>query len=311
MRRPTTIFLMCTSLLCTSMLLAQESQPAKPVPLPDKTKRKTVVSSDYKKWLASDIQAGNTQNLAFKPLNAELSSAAARLPVRRVVLYKNCVGYFEHTGRVSGSQQVGIDFTTAQLNDALKSLTVVDLGGGRITGVNYNSVAPLEQRLKTLRLPLGSSLSREDYLNALRGAHVEVKSGASSATGRVLSIDARERTRDDKSTEQRYEIALVTDTGDMRTFELTPATSVRLIDRDLNGEVGRYMDLIASTRAEDLRRMTVSTAGNGERTLFVSYISEVPVWKSTYRIILPEKSSDKPRLQGWAIVDNTVGEDWT
>jgi len=36
----------------------------------------------------------------------------------------------------------------------------------------------------------------------------------------------------------------------------------------------------------------------------------VPVWKSTYRVVLPEKPEAKPILQGWAIVDNTVGEDW-
>ena len=54
--------------------------------------------------------------------------------------------------------------------------------------------------------------------------------------------------------------------------------------------------------------MTISTAGDGERSLLVSYISEVPVWKSTYRIVIP--SEGKPLLQGWAIVDNTVGEDW-
>jgi len=56
--------------------------------------------------------------------------------------------------------------------------------------------------------------------------------------------------------------------------------------------------------------MTISSTGNGDRNVFVSYISEVPVWKSTYRIILPTKSDAKPLLQGWAIVDNTVGEDW-
>ena len=50
--------------------------------------------------------------------------------------------------------------------------------------------------------------------------------------------------------------------------------------------------------------------GSGERDVFVSYISEVPVWKSTYRIILSDKPDQKPLLQGWAIVDNTVGEDW-
>jgi hypothetical protein len=44
--------------------------------------------------------------------------------------------------------------------------------------------------------------------------------------------------------------------------------------------------------------------------LYVSYISEVPIWKTTYRIVLPTKTDKKPLLQGWAIVDNTVGEDW-
>jgi len=58
--------------------------------------------------------------------------SAAKLPVRRVVLYKNGVGYFEHLHRVRGSQDVHVDFTSAQLNDVLKSLTVLDLSGGRI-----------------------------------------------------------------------------------------------------------------------------------------------------------------------------------
>lgn len=59
-------------------------------------------------------------------------SSAARLPVKRVVLYKNGIGYFEHTARVHGTQDLNIDFTTGQLNDVLKSLTVVDLGEGQI-----------------------------------------------------------------------------------------------------------------------------------------------------------------------------------
>jgi hypothetical protein len=75
-------------------------------------------------------------------------------------------------------------------------------------------------------------------------------------------------------------------------------------------EVGRYLSLIAAARDQDVRRMTISTTGSGERNLYVSYISEVPIWKTTYRLVLPEKPEKKPLLQGWAIVDNTVGEDW-
>ena len=56
--------------------------------------------------------------------------------------------------------------------------------------------------------------------------------------------------------------------------------------------------------------MTISTTGAGERNLYVSYISEVPIWKTTYRLVLSSKAEQKPLLQGWAIVDNTIGEDW-
>ena len=79
--------------------------------------------------------------------------SAIELPVHRVVLYKNGVGYFEHAGRVRGSQDLSIRFTTAQLNDVLKSLTVVDLAG-QVTSVRYNSIAPLSERLSTLRVQL-------------------------------------------------------------------------------------------------------------------------------------------------------------
>src|ERR1700734_274962 len=95
-----------------------------------------------------------------KPATTALASAAAPalppvikdLPVRKVVLYKNGVGYFEHAGSVTGNQRVAIDFTSPQLNDVLQSLTVLDEGGGRIAGVNYNSTTPLAEQLKTLSL---------------------------------------------------------------------------------------------------------------------------------------------------------------
>ncbi len=241
------------------------------------------------------------------PASAE---SAGRLPVKRVVLYKNGVGYFEHSARVRGSQDLTIDFTTAQLNDVLKSLTVVDLGDGRISGVRYNSIAPLEERLKALRLPFGESVTQADFLSALRGARVEAHSGSATASGRLLSVETEQRTTDKGVSYSVTKFSVITDAGEVRNFELGPGTSVRLAERDLTDEVGKYLSLIGSSRARDLRRMTISATGAGDRNIFVSYISEVPVWKSTYRIILPTKASEKPLLQGWAIVDNTVGEDW-
>src|SRR6266851_4706433 len=255
---------------------------------------------------------------AAKPKNVEAASeprenanpTPAKLPVRRVVLYKNGVGYFEHLGRVRGSQDVHVDFTSAQLNDVLKSLTVLDLSGGKISGVDYNSEAPLVRRLATLRLTLGENPTMADFLAALRGARLEVRSGSGAAmAGKLLSVEKKSRERDGATTEWT-EISLVNDSGEVRSAEVTPATSVRIVEKDLQVEVGRYLGLIASSRDQDLRRMTISTTGAGERNLYVSYISEVPIWKTTYRLVLSSKAEQKPLLQGWAIVDNTIGEDW-
>jgi len=266
--------------------------------------------------LTGPISAQENSKAQTKAVDARETSAAngggesTRLPVRRVVLYKNGVGYFEHLGRVRGIQDVHVDFTSAQLNDVLKSLTVLDLSGGRITGVDYNSEAPLARRLATLRLALGEKPTVAEFLGALRGARVEIRSGAGAAvTGKLLSVERKTRMGTAGSVEME-QISLISDAGEVRNVDLNTSTSVRIVDHDLNTEVGKYLGLVASAREQDVRRMTISTTGNGERNLYVSYISEVPIWKTTYRIVLPSKEGKKPLLQGWAIVDNTVGEDW-
>jgi hypothetical protein len=234
---------------------------------------------------------------------------SASLPIKRVVLYKNGVGYFEHLGRIQNNQQVTIAFTSGQLNDVLKSLTVLDLNGGRITGVAYGSAAPIEKQLGDLRLAADGKATLADFLQGLRGARLEVKNGSAVLTGRLLSVEHKTRVSGGTTLEVDY-VSLIGDSGEIHTTEISPTFSVRLLERGLTGKVEHFLDLVSSEREPDVRRMIVSTAGTGERSLFVSYISEVPIWKTTYRIVLNSKTGANPLLQGWAIVDNTVGEDW-
>lgn len=251
------------------------------------------------------------------PVSAQAPAGPAqseqRLPVRRVVLYKSGIGYFEHLGRVRGNQDVTIEFTSGQLDDVLKSLTALDLDGGRVASVNYNSDAGIDRRLGALRLPLGPSATRAQLLTALRGARVEVRTGATRLAGRLLSVEPQTR-RADAGVITVDVLALVTDSGDIQTAVLDPGVTVRITDAGLNEEVGRYLSIVGSSREQDVRRLTISTTGQGERDLFVSYVSEVPVWKSTYRLVLGTDAGGAkpvaPVLQGWAIVDNTIGEDW-
>lgn len=271
----------------------------------------SITTAQQKKSAAKETAAPKTTANPL-PTNGNRSSeggAAAKLPVRQVVLYKTGVGYFEHIGHVHGDQNIRVDFTSSQLNDVLQSLTILDLNGGRIDGVNYNSEAPLSQRLGTLHLPLEERTDVSKFYGALRGARLTIRSGASAITGRLLIIERKTRVSGGTTLEVDL-LTLVDDSGEVRSVELTPAVSVQLAEGEVAQEVSRYLHLLASARREDYRRMNIATAGSGDRQLYISYISEVPVWKTTYRIVLPAKASQQPLLQGWAIVDNTVGEDW-
>ena len=255
--------------------------------------------------LAQDGLVKSTQIKSQVPA----ANSSVPLPVSKVVLYKNGVGYFEHKRKVLGDQQLGIEFTTAQLNDVLKSLTLVDLNGGAINAVRYNSVAPLDDLLKGLQIPLSEEVTSAAFLIALRGTRVEVRTASTTASGKVFSIETVEKETPSGGTAHVTRLAIVTDAGELHLFELTPGLKVRAADPEIHKELSRYLNLMGSTRSKDVRRMTFTASGSGERSLLVSYISEVPVWKSTYRIVIP-KAPGRPFLQGWAIVDNTVGEDW-
>ena len=236
------------------------------------------------------------------------------LPVRKVVLYKNGVGYFEHAGSVTGNQRVAIDFTSPQLNDVLQSLTVLDEGGGRIAGVNYNSTTPLAEQLKTLSLGMSEDPTSTELFGALRGQRVEVLGGpGGTITGRLMAIETRTEksgSGDNSTTIDKFYLTLVASSGAVRVIELTPSLSVRPLDANLRGQLDRYLELLSTTHSTGLRHLTLDAIGQGQRQLRVSYISEIPVWKATYRIVFPREANEKAIIQGWAVVDNTVGADW-
>jgi hypothetical protein len=256
------------------------------------------------------------QQGAQKPAPKAAATAAPatpqKLPLRRVVLYKSGIGYFEHDGRVHGNEDVEIAFTSSQLNDVLKSLTALDFSGGRIVGASYNSQEPSGHQLSALPVPVAQSTTLPSLLQQLRGARLEVHNSSGTFTGRLLIVEKKSHVVGTVESQQD-QISLLDDSGNVRSVVLESGTEIRFADRDLEQEMSRALGLLDSSHQEDTRHLVLSTAGAGERQIRVSYISEVPVWKTTYRIVLPGPSSPegtKPLLQGWAVVDNTVGEDW-
>jgi hypothetical protein len=276
--------------------------------------------------LASTLFAGAQQpaakpaaKAAAKPATARTEAAASvQLPVTRVALYKNGVGFFEHAGRVTGDQSVTIDFTTAQLNDVLQSLTAIDLNGGRIAGAGYNSTTPLEQQLKALPLALPDQTTFSILFNALRGTRVEVSGSGAPFAGRIVDEEMHKTGsgKDEAGMLEGRFLTVAADSGEVRVFQITPSLSVRLLDTAAHTDLTQYLQVLDSNRNTGLRHLTIEDNGTGSRELSVSYISEVPIWKSTYRILFTEpkagqtSTAQTATLQGWSVVDNTTGADW-
>ena len=111
--------------------------------------------------------------------------SAAELPVKQVVLYKHGVGYFEREGRLGAGEQARLDFDAAQMNDVLKSLTVEERGGGKITGLRYDSMDVLTHTLASFPFHVdgGQALSR--MLDQLKGSRILAAFGIETVAVRV------------------------------------------------------------------------------------------------------------------------------
>ena len=115
------------------------------------------------------------------------------LPIRKVMLYKNGVGYFEHLGEVRGAAPVDITFSSAQLNDVLKSLTVLDLAPAPLGSVTYDSTKPTDRQLAELPVKLGNFSGLAGFLNEIRGTEIELDMPGGLVAGRLMTAEMRKK----------------------------------------------------------------------------------------------------------------------
>ena len=241
------------------------------------------------------------------PVSLILSVAVALpadLPVKQVVLYKHGVGFFERSGRLGAGESARLDFNASEMNDVLKSLTIGASGGGKISGLRYDSMDPLSHKLDEFPFKIAGG-GMPGLLDQIKGARVELKLGTETVTGTIVS--ARTFAGTDKQPEHD-QLNLMLDSGEFRTIDLGAATGLRFPDAKLQQQFKDYLAALVAARSKEKRSVYIDSTDAKERDVTASYMIPAPVWKSSYRLIFGDKA---PMLEGWAIVDNTTGEDWT
>ncbi len=232
------------------------------------------------------------------------------LQLSKVVLYRNGVGYFERGGRVEG-EALTLRVRKDQVNDLLKSLTVVEKKGGRAVSISM----PLDPRswangaISTLG-PGSGSLA--EVLDKLRGTSVKLKlDNNTSVSGRVLLVEAIPQIGggEGEAKDQDYKVTLI-EGSEMEVVRLSKVDTIILRNGDIALQFQRSLDATAGEGMFQQVDVTIRLAGVRTSDLLVSYVVSAPMWKPTYRVVLPDAGKGQALLQGWAVVDNTTGEDW-
>lgn len=247
----------------------------------------------------------NSRSLVALIVCAALAPSA-ELPVRTVVLYKHGVGYFERGGTLAPGESARLDFKAEEMNDVLKSLTIND-NGGKVTGVRYDSSIPLNQKLSEFPFQIGDGQPLSAVFDQLKGARVEMEFGPQKTVGDIVSARV---IPGDKEHSEREQLTLLMDSGELRNVDLSAASAIRFTDAKVQLQFRDYLAALTSARSKDKRSVYIDSTDSKSREVRAEYIMPMPAWKSSYRLLFDE-SAAQPTLEGWAIVDNTTGEDWT
>lgn len=231
------------------------------------------------------------------------------IPVQKVVLFSSGVGYFEHMGSIAGNSSTELRFKTSQINDILKSLVLQDLDGGKVGTVVYPSQDPLAKTLRSFQVDLSNNPSLAELLTQIRGSQVKVTIQAEHLQGTVLGLEKKQKLLSDKAIVEVWVLNLIAG-GTVRSVPLDEVQLVELEDSQLQEELHKALLALAQARDQAKKPVVITFEGMGERRVRVGYIVETPIWKTSYRLLLPETPEEPAKIQGWAIVENQTDNDW-
>ncbi|MEX2536695.1 MAG: hypothetical protein WD273_13950 [Trueperaceae bacterium] len=228
-------------------------------------------------------------------------ATATDLPITRVILFTSGIGYFEHAGTVEGNVQIELSVPGEDMDDLLQSLVLQDFDGGTIRPVRYASRDPLSRILAGYSLDLSADPTLAALLSQARGERITIET-SERMSGTIVTVEQHTVPEQETLT---Y-MTLSTATG-LKRIELGEVRSIRFVRDELQSELEEALAAVARYRGDEDKPVRLSFEGDGQRRVSVGYIREMPVWKTSYRLLLGDEG--EAELQGWAIFDNPTDLD--
>jgi hypothetical protein len=251
---------------------------------------------------------------AATPALAQPRPDSANLPVTRITLFSSGVGYFHREGEIDGNARVDLQFPQENINDLLKSMVLQDTGGGRVATIHYDNRNPIDKTLKSFAIDLTGNPSLAQLLQQARGEKIELVTYADKAasgqaetiSGLIVGVEHQKHAAGKDQVIEVAQLNVLTADG-LRGVPLGTVQRVRFLKPALEEEFRKALEVLALGHDKQKKTVTLNFSGEGRRNVRVGYVTESPIWKTSYRLKLDK---DALFLQGWAIVENTTDDDW-
>lgn len=247
------------------------------------------------------------------------------LPIRRMLVYRHGVGYFERRGSLTGTE-LRLNFPRAAMDDILKSLIVLDFGSGYVRGIDFETPEDRAAQIKRGSIHLSDTRSLLDLLRDLRGRQVRLwieperrheDQSEETVEGAVIGIDIDEDEPLDRPLVSLY----IAERREVRSIPVKRIARMVLLDDRAASDMTYFL---RAAQSEEDRRAAIVRLSEGEHDLLIGYIAPAPAWRVSYRLLAePKTANGDPSnggaqstgtrvtvlLQGWGMFDNQLDED--
>jgi hypothetical protein len=241
----------------------------------------------------------------------------SKLKVKKVIIFKHGVSYYILEGTVKGTDTFELEFKIDEMDDILKSLFVLDTSEeGYISSISYDAALDTSQLLKSIMLDIPDTDSFSSLVAQIKGASVNLTiGGAKKVSGTVIGIETVEKAvKDEKIFEKK--LVLLQDEDVVTKIGFDEIKLLDILNEDIKKDLKFFLNTVISGKKKDAKKIIINCESGGEddveRNVFVSYIRESPIWKTSYRLIMSKQQAleNKCLLSGWSLIENTTNQDW-
>ncbi|MFX1324160.1 MAG: hypothetical protein ACFE8N_04330 [Promethearchaeota archaeon] len=241
----------------------------------------------------------------------------SKLKVKKVIIFKHGVSYYILEGFVTGSDTFELEFKVDEMNDVLKSLFVLDTSEkGYISSISYDAALETSQLLKSIMLDIPDKDSFSSLITQIKGAGVNLTlGGAKAISGKIVGIEFIEKMSKSEKIIEKL-LILLQDDGIIIKIPFAEIKSFEILNDEIKKDLNFFLETVIAGKKKDAKNIIIHCESGGddgvERNIYVSYIRESPIWKTSYRLIMSKKQAleQKCLLSGWSLIENTTNQDW-